>query len=358
MAAVISPGHFRSNDVIIVMLMYCISQQWGTAMKRRAFITFLGGAAVAYPLAIQAQQPKKVRRIGVLWHAGSAQEEDVYLRVLTKAFNDLGYVEGKNIELEHRFPAEQPELFRTLARELVESKVDVIVTVTALGAVMVRQATSTIPVVFVLVSDPVGDGLVESLARPGGNATGLSLMLVDLAGKRLALLKEAVPNLTRVALLIDPRELTAPRMIAANLNAAKVLGLLLRPVEVTTPDAIEKAFSAIAQDGFESAIVIGSMMFNERVRVGSSALAYRMPTLAIIGEMVPHGLLMSYGQDFPDYFRKAVGYVDKILKGANPADLPVEQPTRFKLIVNLKAAKTLKLTIQPSLLATADEVIE
>jgi putative ABC transport system substrate-binding protein len=327
-------------------------------MKRRDFITFLGGAAVSYPLAIQAQQPRKVRRIGVLWHAGSTQEEDVYLRVLTKAFNDLGYVEGKNLELEHRFPAEQPERFRTLARELVESNVDVIVAVTALGAVILKQATSTIPIVFVLAPDPVGTQLVENLAHPGGNATGLSLMVPDLSGKHLALLKEAIPNLARVAFLFDPREPIASRGRAAYLKAAKDLGLSFSPVEVTSPEAIEQAFSEIARDGFDGAIVGGALMFNERVRVGSSALAYRMPTLSLVGEMVPHGLLMSYGQDFPDYFRKAVGYVDKILKGANPGDLPVEQPTRFKLVINLKTAKALGLTIPPSLLVTADEVID
>jgi putative ABC transport system substrate-binding protein len=187
-------------------------------MKRRAFITLVGGAAVAYPLAIQAQQPKKVRRIGVLWHAGSAQEEDVYLRVLTKAFNDLGYVEGKNIELEHRFPAEQPERFRTLARELVESKVDVIIAVTALGAVMLNQATSTTPIVFVIAPDPVGTQLVKSLAHPGGNLTGLSIMVPDLSGKRLALLKEAVPNLSRVAQLFDPSEPSAAPTVAGTLK--------------------------------------------------------------------------------------------------------------------------------------------
>ena len=183
-------------------------------------------------------------------------------------------------------------------------------------------------------------------------------MVSDLSGKRLALLKEAVPNLSRVALLFDPNEPIASRARAGTLNAAKALDLSFRPVEVTSPEAIEQAFSEIARDGFDGAIVGGALMFNERVRVGSSALAHRIPTLSVVGEMVPHGLLMSYGQDFPDYFRKAVGYVDKILKGANPADLPVEQPTRFKLIVNLKTAKALGLTIPPSLLVTADEVID
>jgi putative ABC transport system substrate-binding protein len=326
-------------------------------MLRRNFIALAGGA-LAYPLAGRAQPSRKIPRIGVLWHAANAEEEDVYLRILSKAFSDLGYVEGKSIELEHRFPAEQPERFRSLALELAESKVDVIVAVSGLGAAMAKKATRTIPVVFVIVADPVGEGLVESLARPGGNLTGLSIMSTDLSGKRFGLLKEALPNLTRVALMLDPRDTFAPRMIATFGNAAKSLGLSLRVVEITSPDHIEPAFSTIAQDGFEAAIVAGAMMLNERARVGAAALKHRMPALAVIGEMVPYGLLMSYGQDVPDYFRKAAGYVDRILKGANPADLPVEQPTRFKFIINLKTAKFLKLTMPPPLLATADEVIE
>jgi putative ABC transport system substrate-binding protein len=330
-------------------------------MLRRNFIALAGGA-IAYPLAGRAQpraQPsRKIPRIGVLWHAANAEEEDVYLHILSKAFSDLGYVEGRSIELEHRFPAEQPERFRSLALELAESKVDVIVAVTSLGAAMARKATRTIPVVFVIVADPVGEGLIESLAHPGGNLTGLSIMSPDLSGKRFGLLKEAVPNLMRAALMLDPRDPIAARIVPASHNAAKGLGLALRVVDITSPDDIEPAFSTLAQDGFEAAMVAGAMMFNERARVGAAALKHRMPVLAVVGEMVPHGLLMSYGQDVPDYFRKAAGYVDRILKGADPADLPVEQPTRFKLIINLKAAGSLKLTIPPPLLATADEVIE
>jgi putative ABC transport system substrate-binding protein len=294
----------------------------------------------------------------VLWHAASAEEEREYLAILTKAFSDLGYVEGKNVEFLHKFPAEQPDRFRILAKELVESNVDVAVAVTAKCSIELKRATSTIPVVFVIVPDPVGDGLVESLAHPGGNSTGLSLMSLDLSGKRLGLLREAVPNLSRVALLADPKDPIAAGFFSASVNAAKALGLFVRSVEVPTPDAVEPAFSTIAQDGFDGAVVIGSMMFNERARVGSSALAHKMPTLTTVGEMVQYGLLMSYGQDFPDYFRKAAGYVDKILKGAKPADLPVEQPTHFKQIINLKTAKILGLTIPPSLLVTADEIIE
>jgi putative ABC transport system substrate-binding protein len=329
-------------------------------MKRRQFMTVLGGAAT-WPLAARAQQNRtgaRIAKIGVLWHAGSAEEEKEYLEILTKAFSALGYAEGKNVEFLHRFPAEQADRFRILAKELVESNVDVVVAVTAKGAIELKQATSTIPIVFVIVPEPVGYGLVESLAHPGGNATGLSVMSVDLSGKRLGLLREAVPNLSRVALLADPKDPIAPGIASASVNAAKALGLFVSSVEVPTPDAVEQAFSTIAQDGFDGAIVIGSMMFNERARVGSSALAHKIPTLTTVGEMVQYGLLMSYGQDFPDYFRKAAGYVDKILKGAMPADLPVEQPTRFKQIINLKAAKALGLTIPPSLLVTADEVIE
>jgi putative ABC transport system substrate-binding protein len=326
-------------------------------MLRRNLVVLVG-AAIFYPLVSKAQQSRKIPRVGILWHAANAEEEDVYLRILMKAFADLGYLEGKNIELEHRFPAEQPERFELLARELSESKVDVIIAVTGLGAAMTKKATRTIPVVFVLTPDPIGAGLIESLARPGGNLTGLSIMAIDLSGKRLGLLKEAVPTLSRVALLLDPREPIAARTIATAQNAAKGLDLSLRAVEIRSPDDIEPAFSAIAKEGFEAAMVAGAMMFNERTRVGSAALKHKMPTLAIVGEMVPHGLLMSYGQDFPDYFRKAAGYVDKILKGAKPADLPVEQPTRFKLIINLKTANALGLTLPPTLLATADEVIE
>lgn len=298
-------------------------------------------------------------RVGVLWHASNADEEKVYLDVLTRAFSDLGYVEGKNIEFLHRFPAEQPERFRALARELAADKIDAIVAVTALGAKEAKQATSTIPIVFVIVSDPVGSGLVESLARPGGNATGLSLMAIDLSGKRLALLKEAVPSLSRVALLVDTTDPFAKRAVKANQAAAEALGITLWPAEVSTPNDIEPAFSKIAQDRADGVILgAGSMLFNERTRIGSSALAHRLPALSFIAEMVPQGLLLSYGQDFPDFFRRAAADVDKILRGEKPADIPVEQPTRFKLALNLKTAKTLGLTLSPSLLATADEVLE
>jgi putative tryptophan/tyrosine transport system substrate-binding protein len=328
-------------------------------MKRRQFITLVAGAAAAWPLAARAQQSSnKIPVVGVLWHAGSAEEEDVYLSVLVKAFNDLGYFEGKNIHLEHRFPAEKPERFRTLARELVEAKPDVIIAVTALGALELKKATSTIPIVFVVVADPIGSGLAESLARPGGNATGLSLMAVDLSGKRLQLLKEAVPNLSRVALLVDATTSPNELMIKANQAAASALQITLLPAEITAPDQIEPVVSKIAQDGADAVMrVTGPMLFNERARVGAAVMVHRLPAMCVIAEEVPYGYLMSYGQDFPDFFRRAAGYVDKILKGAKPADLPVEQPTKFKLVLNLKTANALGIGFPQSLILSADEMI-
>jgi putative ABC transport system substrate-binding protein len=327
-------------------------------MRRREFVTLLGGTAASWPLPSRAQQRKAMPRVGVLWHAANAKQEEEYLGALTKAFHELGYFEGKNIELDHRFPAEQPERFRTLAEELAESKVDVIVAVTGLGAREAKRATGAIPIVIVADPDPVGNGLVESLARPGGNVTGLSLMVIDLSGKRLALFKEIVPKLARVAIVLDPRDAFSKPSIVAIERAAKAAGFLIQTFDVTTSDEIEQAFSAIARDGFDGASAVGPAMYNERAQVGASAMAHKVPTIAANAEQVPYGLLLSYGPDFLDYFRRAVGYVDNILKGAKPGDLPIQQPPRFKLVINLKAAKALGLSVPPSLLATADEVIE
>jgi putative ABC transport system substrate-binding protein len=327
-------------------------------MRRREFIRLVGGAAAAWPIAARAQQSKNIPTVGVLWHAGSAEEEDVYLSVLVKAFNDLGYVEGKNIHLDHRFPAENPDRYRTLGQELIDAKPDAIVAVTVAGAVALKQLTSTVPIIFVLVPDPIASGLVESLACPGGNATGLSLMSVDLSGKRLELLKEAVPNLSRVALLLDLFSPLKGRSIKANQTAAEALGISLWPAEISAPDEIEPVFSKIAQDRADAVMrVPGTILFNLRARVGAAALAHRLPIMTYIAEEVPHGFLMSYGQDFPDFFRRAAAYTDRILKGAKPADLPVEQPTKFKLVLNLKTAKALSITFPQTLIVSADEMI-
>jgi putative tryptophan/tyrosine transport system substrate-binding protein len=325
-------------------------------MRRREFISLVGLAVATRSLPAKAQQPGKMPRVGVLWHAANAAEEDVYLKVLTKAFNDLGYVEGKNIELVHRFPAEQPDQFRAFARELVESKADVLIAVTEFGAREIKLATTTIPTVVVLCADPVRVKLVESLAHPGGNVTGLSLMNSDLSAKRLDLFKEIIPNLSRLAIITDEGTATS---VPAYLDAAKTLGLNLRQISVTTPQSIDDAFAEVARDGLDGAFVTGSKLFNARARVGALALAHRIPTQSVIGEITREdGVLFSYGQDFPDFFRKAASYGDKILKGAKPSDLPVEQPTRFKLTINLKTAKALGLDVSPALLVRADEVIE
>jgi putative tryptophan/tyrosine transport system substrate-binding protein len=328
-------------------------------MRRREFLVLVGAVAAVCPAASIAQKPNSMSRVGVLWHAGSAEEEDVYLSVLKKAFSDLGYVEGKNIKFEHRFPAEQAERFRSMAQELAAIKVDAIIAVTEIGAKEARQATSTIPIVVVIAPDPVAAGLITSLAHPGGNVTGLSLMAIDLSGKRLAFLKELLPDLSRVTLMIDPKDLSSRRVVALSTAAAKSLGIELRPVEVTTAASIEDALSSLVATGKDALLIgPGSMMFNERARIGAIISSKKLPTEAAVSEMVPFGPLLSYGQDFPEYFRRAAAYTDKILKGAKPADLPVEQPSRFKLTINLKAAKLFGLVVPPSLLTIADEVIE
>jgi putative tryptophan/tyrosine transport system substrate-binding protein len=329
-------------------------------MRRRTFVTLLGATATAWPLCARAQQTSnKVPLVGVLWHAASAEEEDVYLRVLVQAFHELGYVEGKTIHLDQRFPAEDPKRFRILAGELVDEKPDVIIAVTNFGAVELKRVTSTIPIVVALAYDPIGTGLVTNLARPDGNVTGLSLMLVDLSGKRLQLLKDAVPNLSRVALLVDFSTPNKEGAIKTHKAAAQALGMSLSPVEVSTADDIEPVFAKMAQDGTGGVVrAPGSALFNWRARVGAAALEHRLPVMSYNAEEVPYGLLMTYGQDVPEFFRRSVAYTDKILKGAKPADLPVEQPTKFKLVLNLKTAKVLGLTMPQSLLATADAVIE
>jgi putative tryptophan/tyrosine transport system substrate-binding protein len=328
-------------------------------MRRRHFIALIGGAAAAWPLATRAQQSSnKIPVVGVLWHAGSAEEEDVYLSVLVKALHDLGYVEGRNIRLEHRFPNENPDRFRTLAQELVDLRPDAIITTNSLGTAEVKRATTTIPIVFALAADPVGDGFVESLNHPGGNATGLSLMLEDLSGKRLELLKEAVPNLSRVALLFDPTVRSRGNVIKAHQSAAQALGLSLWPVEIETADDVAPAVAKMVQDGVNGvASSGGGLLFKLRVMVGAELLSHKLPAITPRAEDVPSGLLLSYGQDFPDFFRRAATYVDKILKGAKPADLPVEQPTKFKLVLNLKTAHALGLGFPQSLILSADEMI-
>jgi len=320
----------------------------------------LAGGAAAWPLTARAQQrSNRIPTVGVLWHAANAEEEDVYLRVLVKAFNDLGYVEGKSIHLDHRFPAENPERFRVLARDLVDKKPDVIIAVTWLGAVELKKATSTIPVVFALVPDPVGFGLVQNLANPGGNMTGLSLMSIDLSGKRLELLKAAIPHLSRVAVLTDVTDTFRDRTLKAYQTSGERLGISVWPVLISKADDVEPLFAEIAKDGANGVMRgTGSFLFVQRERIGAASLKHKLPVMTYIAEEIPSGALLSYGQDLPDFFRRAVTYVDKILKRAKPADLPVEQPTKLKLVLNGSSAKTLGLNFPQTLIVSADEVIE
>ncbi|WP_172899860.1 ABC transporter substrate-binding protein [Bradyrhizobium erythrophlei] len=248
-------------------------------------------------------------KIGLLWHAGSRAEEGVYFDVLMKAFGDLGYVDGRNAIFQHRFPAEQAERFRMFARELVDEKPDVIIAVTGQGAVEVKRASGTVPIVLVLAPDPVHDGLVESLAHPGGSVIGLSLMNTDLSGKRIALLQEAVPNLSRLALVYDSHfSASAPAFV----NAAKAAGIELRAVPVPAPEAIGEAFTSAARDGFQAVITTGSMLYNERVRAAAAALANQIPAEAAVGEMAQNdGILMSYGQHFQTIFANRLGMPTK-----------------------------------------------
>jgi putative tryptophan/tyrosine transport system substrate-binding protein len=327
-------------------------------IRRREFITLLGGAAVAWPLAARAQQTKKIARIGVLWHAGSAEEEAVFLRPLVEGIAKLGYVEGQNVAFEHRFPAEQPERFKALAAELAQLDLDVLVTSAPAASYAAKAATTKTPIVFIVVPDPVEGGLVDSLARPGGNITGYAV--VDVSPKRLQLFKETFPALSRVALLINPdNRATAQRSLDQVQAAGGPLGLTVQPVEVRGPQGFERAFSQIPRDGRTGVItVFDAMFFNERRQMAEVAVEHGLPVMAPADVYVKSGLLMSYGPNLVDLFRRAGVYVDKILKGAKPSDLPIEQPIRYDLAINLKTAKVLGLEVPPSLLVRADEVIE
>ncbi len=333
-------------------------------MRRRGFVAGLA-VMMASPRLARAQQTTSsasLPRIGILWADGTPERTgDSPPKagdILIEALGHLGYVDGKTAQLVKRFPAKQSDI-RELARELVDSKVDVIVAISVVGARETQQLTRSIPIVVVLASDLVKVGLVESLAHPGGNLTGLSLISDDLHAKRLSLLKEAVPTLSRVTLLFDPGTPYVQGGLNLQLAAAKAVGLALRPVGIPTLEAIDQAFADLASDGTEGVtLATQPMMTRESARIGAAALTRRIPAIGYHPGMTRDGLLLAYGQDFDDYARKAAAYVDKILKGAKPADLPVEQPTTLKLAINLKTASALGLSLPPALLAHADEVIE
>jgi putative tryptophan/tyrosine transport system substrate-binding protein len=327
-------------------------------MRRRAFITLLGGAA-CWPVAARAQERRQIPRVGVLWHAASAEEEGPLFTALVEGFRALGYIDGQNIILEHRFPNEMPERFTSMAAELVSLNVDVIVSSGNNAASYAKNATATIPLVLMLISDPVGIGLVESLARPGGNATGLSFFTSELIGKRLQLLKETVPDLSRVAQLVNPLARISRLYTDLTQTAAAQLGLTVERFEARSRDELEPAFEAMARAGMQAFVTnADGLAYSQRELIGKLALKTRLPSAVFMRETLVPGTLLSYGVDSLVICRRAAVYVDKILKGAKPGELPVEQPTKFEFLVNLKTAKALGITISPLLLSQADEVIE
>jgi putative ABC transport system substrate-binding protein len=328
---------------------------------RREFITLLGGAAV-WPIGARAQAPK-LAQIGFL-ATGSLDSAGQQLTVdaFRQGLRERGYVEGQNIIIEYRFADGKIERFPELATELVHLGLDLIVASNTPAARAAKQATTTIPIVVPVMGDPIGDGLVVSLARPGGNMTGMTFLGPELAAKRLELLKQALPTSSRVAALWHPGaygESTLKEMMSKVEAAAGALLVQLQLVEVSGAAEFDRAFSAMARERADALIVLPSpMLFNERSHIVDLATRYRLPLIAMAREFAELGGLMAYGANIPDLFRRAGVYVDMILQGTKPADLPVQQPTKFELVINLKTAKALGLTLPPTLLAIADEVIE
>jgi len=329
---------------------------------RREFIGTLAGGIVVSPLAAEAQQAAKVARIGYLTITDLTAATRHLHEAFRQGLRDLGYVEGRNVVIEYRFAEGKRERLPALAAELVALKVDVIVAPSTPAALAAKQATKTIPIVFAGVPDPVTSGLVTSLARPGGNVTGLSFLAPELVGKRLELLALAVPGVTRVAFLWQPGavgERTEKDMLKGAEVAARALGVRLQFLEARGPEDFDRAFSDMTRARAGALTVwTTAMLVNERRRLVDLAAKNRLPALYTWREFVDAGGLMSYGANVADSFRRVATYVDKILKGAKPSDLPVEQPTKFELIINLKTAKALGLTIPQSVLGRADEVIQ
>ena len=334
-----------------------------SAVRRREFITLIGSAA-AWPLAARAQQATGISRIGVL--SPSRSEEASPNRVTLQAFVDgmreLGYVDGQNITIERRLSEANADRLREAAIELVKRNVDVIVTLSTTAARPAKEATSLIPIVAIGMADPVGDDLVASLARPGGNLTGTTFLGPQLVTKRLQLLSEVVPQHSRVAVLWHPRaysERTMDEMVKEAEHAAQSLTMQLQFVPANSPEEITGAFSTVSRDRADALCVFPSpMLFAEYGRIVSIVAEKRLPTIYAAREGVELGGLISYGANLADLARQTAPYVDKILKGTKPAELPVQQPTKFELVINLKTAKSLDLTVTRDFLLIADDVIE
>jgi putative ABC transport system substrate-binding protein len=324
-------------------------------MKRREFILALGGAA-AWPLAAGAQQAAKLPTVGYLGTA-AAPAWAPWTAAFVQRLHELGWMDGRTIAIQYRWADGRAERWAEFAAELARLKVDVIVT-GGNAAVAAKQASSVIPIVFAMVDDPVAMGLIASLARPGGNLTGLSMQSADVAGKRLALLREVVPGLRRLAIMANVEYPAAALEMGQVQSGARTLGLEAAPFEIRRAEDIAPAFDAM-KDRTDALYVVGdALVISHRVQINTLALIARLPTTYVVREHVIAGGLMSYGPNFPDLFRRAAQYVDKILRGAKPADIPVEQPTKFDLVINLTTAKALGLTVPESFLLRADEVIE
>jgi putative ABC transport system substrate-binding protein len=326
-------------------------------MDRRAFLAGTGAVLLAAPRAAGAQQPGKLPTIGYLG-ANTPSAESQRIAAFVQRLRELGWIEGRTIAIEVRWAEGRNERFAEIAAEFVRLKVDVIVTAGTAAVVAAKQATSVIPIVFAVAGDPVGTGLVASLARPGGNVTGLSLQAPDIAGKRLELLREVVPGLRRLAILANVGSPLAVLEIREVQATARTLGFEVATSEIRRADDIAPAFDALKGRGDALYVVADPLVTTNRIRISALALGARLPTMHGQRENVEVGGLMSYGTSYPGLHRRAADYVDRILKGAKPADLPVEQPTKFEFVINLKTAKALGLTIPPSLQGRADEIIQ
>jgi putative ABC transport system substrate-binding protein len=329
-------------------------------MRRREFITLLGGAAasVSLPFAAHAQQSRKVPRIGVLL-PGTPASFSRRTKAFLEGLRDLGYLEGQTIEIEWKWGQDRVEGLPELAAELVRRNVEVIVTGGTPAAKALKGATGTIPIVMAIIGDPVAAGLVDSLARPGGNATGFSIVAPDLSGKRLELLREIVPNVSPVAVMLNTRNPQSQFELKETQTAARALGLRLHPIQVSPDDTLEQAFAAMSNASARTLIILTDpIFFSQRKSIVDLAARHRLPAMYFFQEFAKEGGLVSYGPSDLDLYRRSATYVDRILKGAKAGELPVEQPTKFELVINLKTAKAIGLDIPPMLLARADEVIE
>jgi putative ABC transport system substrate-binding protein len=321
-------------------------------MKRREFIRLLGGATATWPLAARAQQSAKIPRIGII-------DDSPIWNAFRHGLRDLGYLEGQNIAFDYRYAGGLPDRLAWVVVELVHRPVDLIATFGTPPTLAAKQATTTIPIVMMGVGDPVGSGLVSSLARPGGNITGNTILGPEVAGKRLQLLKEVIPSLSRVAFLWNPDNASHPAQLAELRVAVEALGIKLLPVSVRSPDEFDNTFAAMMRERSDAFLMTNDPFHQLNIgRIIDFLANNRLPGMFVTREVAVAGGLLSYGASLPDLFRRGAVYVHKILQGTKPADLPIEQPVKFELVVNLKTAKAMGLGIPESFLLRADEAIE